>query len=45
MKPSYTYNEMTYFAAHFDVLKKYAIILKMCFSVNQIDDLQSDNKK
>jgi hypothetical protein len=30
--------------AHFDVLKKYMIILKMCCSVNQIDDLQSSNK-
>ena len=38
MKPSYTLNEMTYFEAHFDALKKYVIILKMCFSVNQIDD-------
>ena len=35
MKPSYTSNEMTQFAAH----------LKMCFVVNQIDDLQSSNKK
>ena len=45
MKPSYTSNEITYFAAHFDLLNKYMIILKMCFSVNQIDDLQSSNKK
>ena len=36
---------MTKFAAHFNVLKKYMIILKMCFSVNQIDDLQRSNKK
>ena len=27
------------------VLKKYMIILKMCFTVNQINDLQSSNKK
>ena len=33
------------YAAHFNVLKKYLIILKMCFSVNQIDDLPSSNKK
>ena len=26
------------------ISKKYMIILKMCFSVNQIDDLQSSNK-
>jgi hypothetical protein len=44
MKPSYTSNEMTWFAAHFDVLEKIMIILKMCFSVKQIDDLQSSNK-
>ena len=31
--------------AHFDVLKKFMIILKMCLSVNQIDDLQRSNKK
>ena len=31
--------------AHFDVLKKYIIILEMWCSVNQIDDLQSSNKK
>ena len=41
MKASYTLNDMTSFAANFDVLKKYMIILKMCFS----DDLQSSNKK
>ena len=45
MKPSYTLNEMTQYAAHFDVSKKYMIILKICFSVNQIDDLQSIDKK
>ena len=45
MKPSYASNEMTQFAAHFDVLKKCMIILKMCFSVNQIDDLQSTSNK
>ena len=44
MKQSYTH-EMTLFAAHFDVLKKYMIILKMCCSVNQIDDLQRSDKK
>ena len=44
IKSSYTSNEMTLYAAHFDVLKKYTIILKMCCSVNQIDDLQSSNK-
>ena len=41
----YTSNEMTYFAAHFDILKKYMITLKMCFSGNQIDDLQSTSNK
>jgi hypothetical protein len=45
MKPSHTSNKITQFAAHFDVLKKYIIILKMCFSENQRDDLQSNNKK
>ena len=45
MKLSYTSNEMTKFAAHIDVLKKYMMILKMCCSVNQIDDLQNSNKK
>ena len=44
MKPSYTSNEMTKFVAHFYVLKKYMIILKMCCSVNQIDDLHKSNK-
>ena len=43
--PSYTSNEMTLVVSHFDVLKKYMIIMKMCFSVNQIDYLQSTNKK
>ena len=45
MKPSYTLNEMTQFVTHFDVLKKYMVILKMCYSVNQIDGLQRSNKK
>ena len=31
MKPSYPSSEMTWFVAHFDVLKKYLIILKLCF--------------
>ena len=44
MKPSYTLNEMTQFVTHFDVLKKYMVILKMCCSVSQIDDLQTSNK-
>ena len=44
MKPSYTLNEMTQFVTHFDVLKRYRVILKMCCSVNQIDDLQTSNK-
>ena len=44
-KPSHTLNEMTQFVTHFDVLKKYMVILKMCYSVNQIDGLQRSNKK
>ena len=36
---------MSHYAARFNLLKKYMIILKMCFSVNQIDDLPSSNKK
>ena len=44
MKQSYNSNEMTQIGAHFDVLKKYMIILKTFFSVNQIYDLQSSNK-
>ena len=43
MRPSYTLNE-TLFEAHFDVLKKDMTTLKMCFSVNQFDALQSSNK-
>ena len=35
-------NEMTSFAAHINVLQCF---LKICFSLNQIDDLQSSNKK
>jgi hypothetical protein len=35
---------MRLFLAHFDVIKKYMILLKVCFSVNHIDDLQSSNK-
>ena len=45
MKLSYTSNEMTEFATHFDVLRNYMIVLKKCISVNQIDYLQSSNKK
>ena len=45
MKPPYNISKITLFAAHFDVLNKYMVILKLCFSVNQIDDLQSINKK
>ena len=45
MKPSYTSNEMTLVVAYFDALKMNMIILKMCFSIKQIDDLQSSNKK
>ena len=45
MKPSYTLNETTDFATHFDVLKKYMIIFKMHFSVDQIGDLYSSNGK
>ena len=43
MKSSYTSNEMKKFAAHFDVLEKLMIILKMRFFVNQIDGLLSSN--
>ena len=43
VKSSYTLNEMKWFAAYFDVLKRFMRILKMCFSVNQIDDLQSSH--
>ena len=38
-------NEITKFAEHFDVLEKFMLILKICIFVNQIDGLQSSNKK
>ena len=36
---------MTYFVAHFDVLKKYMMILQMSCFVNQINDLQTIGKE
>ena len=46
LKPSYISNKMTEFVAHFDAhINKYMKILKMYCTVNQIDDLQSSNKK
>ena len=36
---------MTQFAAHFNVLKEYMMILEKSFLVNQIDDFPSGNIK
>ena len=43
-KLSYTYLKWNdIICCTFGCIKKYILILKMCFSVNQIDDLQSSN--